>query len=509
MCTQSKILVLALGVVIIEKLIYFILETKGFLIYALLTIIFTALSLFFIKITYKLINDGEEKQELMYIVNNEKIEYQLQIFSLLLIDVFCIAFSFILAFSFDDLIDKPSNINIVLSTSPIMIIGGIWLIAGGIWFLFGAYTFFKRDIDKTNKTIKALKERIPNSGTLKGLYYKSWIYTLESNIELHKNNKIKILFTLFASLFGILGIIIGILVPVGFYMDNAAIEFQDRYNYSIQNKSNSYIINRYDCSIFDIKRHYNDEGVRYTYHTGDNNIILETYKDSKFTNELSDFALQFKSVTNKVSVNQIIEVMSIFLYTINQDNLDSSRTIIKNLFNKRNIFSDNNFRYELDTKQMNDNNYQITLIIRKKVYSQYNQEPKIENYDVNQNNQQSNTENLTNNLNNKIQQNQSKKVPTKQVDDNKKQEIFIGNSNVTGRDCYLLTESIRVNNDKSVSCKIKMVKSKNDVKYLEYKFYGRGLMQFTTNEGFSGKVDAKETPIEYNTIMNIKKLNKE
>ena len=77
-------------------------------------------------------------------------------------------------------------------------------------------------------------------------------------------------------------------------------------------------------------------------------------------------------------------------------------------------------------------------------------------------------------------------------------EVFVGHSDYNGRDCYLLENSIRQNNDKSVDCKIKMVTSATDVEYLEYKFYGKGTMDFTTNAGFSSTVDKYSTPIEYN-----------
>ena len=77
-------------------------------------------------------------------------------------------------------------------------------------------------------------------------------------------------------------------------------------------------------------------------------------------------------------------------------------------------------------------------------------------------------------------------------------EIFVGHSDYNGKDCYLLENSIRQNNDKSVDCKIKMVTSATNVEYLEYKFYGKGTMDFTTNAGFSSTADKYSTPIEYN-----------
>ena len=76
---------------------------------------------------------------------------------------------------------------------------------------------------------------------------------------------------------------------------------------------------------------------------------------------------------------------------------------------------------------------------------------------------------------------------------------MLGTSNATGRTCYLLYDSIHVNSEKNVTCEIEMVKSENDVKYLKYIFYSDNLTKFKTNEGFSGTVDEKETPIEYNS----------
>ena len=66
-----------------------------------------------------------------------------------------------------------------------------------------------------------------------------------------------------------------------------------------------------------------------------------------------------------------------------------------------------------------------------------------------------------------------------------------------------------VNKLKSYNCKIKMVKSKDDVQYLEYRFFGRDIIQFRTSEGFSGVVSEMETPIEYNTIKKVKNINNE
>ena len=84
-------------------------------------------------------------------------------------------------------------------------------------------------------------------------------------------------------------------------------------------------------------------------------------------------------------------------------------------------------------------------------------------------------------------------------------EIFVGKSDITGRDCYLLTDSIKFyNNEQNLDCTIKMVKTDNDIQYLNYKFIRNGsYVMFETNQGFSGRVDKKETPIEYQTYATV------
>lgn len=114
--------------------------------------------------------------------------------------------------------------------------------------------------------------------------------------------------------------------------------------------------------------------------------------------------------------------------------------------------------------------------------------------------------------NNKTENNKSEQVSemNKNIEQVQNKEIFVGNSDITGRDCYLLTDSIVHNKgDKSYNCKIKMVKSKDDVQYLEYRFFGVDIIQFRTSEGFSGIVSKTETPIEYNTIKYVKDINNE
>ena len=85
------------------------------------------------------------------------------------------------------------------------------------------------------------------------------------------------------------------------------------------------------------------------------------------------------------------------------------------------------------------------------------------------------------------------------------EEIFVGKSDSTGRDCYLLTNSIKfsttIQDNDCVDCTVKMVKSKNDIQYLNYKFtfIHSDNITFENDQGFSGKINEKETPIEYKT----------
>ena len=110
---------------------------------------------------------------------------------------------------------------------------------------------------------------------------------------------------------------------------------------------------------------------------------------------------------------------------------------------------------------------------------------------------------------------QNSKTTKKEIDYVNDKEIFVGHSDVTDRDCYLLTDSIDINLDEFVRgregyyiCKIKMVKSNNDVKYLKYKFFSKTKFhppKFENDQGFSGIIDEYETPIEYNTFMALKR----
>lgn len=83
---------------------------------------------------------------------------------------------------------------------------------------------------------------------------------------------------------------------------------------------------------------------------------------------------------------------------------------------------------------------------------------------------------------------------------------FIGNSEVTGWECYVMTETIeRVNDATNVT--LKMVKSNGDVSYLDYSFWydsSRDVMRFSNEQGYSGIVNRYETPIEWEMLKVIR-----
>ena len=81
-------------------------------------------------------------------------------------------------------------------------------------------------------------------------------------------------------------------------------------------------------------------------------------------------------------------------------------------------------------------------------------------------------------------------------------DVYVGTSNTTGRDCYLITETIGFF-EGDANCTIKMVRrSDGNIKYLEYQFWKDKkdftTIRFSTSQGFSGVVNKYSTPIEYN-----------
>ena len=81
-------------------------------------------------------------------------------------------------------------------------------------------------------------------------------------------------------------------------------------------------------------------------------------------------------------------------------------------------------------------------------------------------------------------------------------DVYVGTSNTTGRECYVMTETIGFF-EGDANCTIKMVRrSDGNVQYLDYEFWidktDFRTIRFSTSQGFRGIVTAYSTPIEYN-----------
>lgn len=86
-------------------------------------------------------------------------------------------------------------------------------------------------------------------------------------------------------------------------------------------------------------------------------------------------------------------------------------------------------------------------------------------------------------------------------------EHFVGNSNATGYDCYVITESISRNGNGRTFVTLKMVTPNGHEKYLNYQFWydsSNDVMRFSNNEDFSGIVNRYETPIEWEMLQVIR-----
>ena len=85
---------------------------------------------------------------------------------------------------------------------------------------------------------------------------------------------------------------------------------------------------------------------------------------------------------------------------------------------------------------------------------------------------------------------------------------FVGTSETTGWDCYVMTETVdRVNNATNVT--LKMVKGNGSVNYIDYSFWYDSqydAMRFSNTEGYSGIVNRYETPIEWEMVQVIRQF---
>ena len=83
----------------------------------------------------------------------------------------------------------------------------------------------------------------------------------------------------------------------------------------------------------------------------------------------------------------------------------------------------------------------------------------------------------------------------------KASDIWVGTSNATGWECYIVTESIRHWGESDINlATLKMVAKDNSVRQLEYRFwwdFNINEVRFSNSQGFEGIADANETPIEW------------
>jgi len=88
------------------------------------------------------------------------------------------------------------------------------------------------------------------------------------------------------------------------------------------------------------------------------------------------------------------------------------------------------------------------------------------------------------------------------------QDVYVGTSNTTGRDCYLMTETIysywKGTHAHCIDATLKMVRrSDGNVQYLDYTFIDAPPIHFRNSQGFEGTADQYKTPIEWNMFWAI------
>ena len=95
------------------------------------------------------------------------------------------------------------------------------------------------------------------------------------------------------------------------------------------------------------------------------------------------------------------------------------------------------------------------------------------------------------------------------------QDVWVGTSNATGWNCYVMTETINkttyVDNGREryrIYFTLKMVTPSQNVKYLDYTFeegVSTHYWYFKTSQGFEGMIDQYKTPIEYNAFVVVRR----
>ena len=82
------------------------------------------------------------------------------------------------------------------------------------------------------------------------------------------------------------------------------------------------------------------------------------------------------------------------------------------------------------------------------------------------------------------------------------QDVYVGTSNATGWDCYMMTETMHDINSNKFEVTLKMVTQSKNVKYLQYTFWRDSYdsdWYFINSQEYRGKVSS-ETPIEWNIV---------
>ena len=85
------------------------------------------------------------------------------------------------------------------------------------------------------------------------------------------------------------------------------------------------------------------------------------------------------------------------------------------------------------------------------------------------------------------------------------QDVYVGTSNATGWDCYVMTETISRSGG-TTYVTLKMITGNGNVRYLDYRFWydSRSDVMRFSNGNFSGIANRYETPIEWEMVQVIR-----
>ena len=85
-------------------------------------------------------------------------------------------------------------------------------------------------------------------------------------------------------------------------------------------------------------------------------------------------------------------------------------------------------------------------------------------------------------------------------------EVYVGTSNATGWECYVLTQTIE-RYDGITYVTLKMYTQNGNARYSDYQFWydpQRDVMRFSNDSGYSGIANRYETPIEWEMVKVIR-----